>query len=231
METLAYRDDRAEVHQRVLGRLDTNVYVLRCRRSGEAVMIDAADEAELLAGDCRTLGVTRILLTHGHGDHVQAVPGLRAAGYPVLIGPGDTTMVAGHDGTLEHGSAIAVGELSLRVLATPGHTPGSTCLHLEGAPLVFAGDTLFPGGPGAIPSASPPSSPASRPTSSPWRPTRWCCPATACPPPSATRRPTSRSGGPGAGDAGAAGAGPAWCQPWSWPRSAPSGNSALCTLM
>ncbi|HWH35938.1 MAG TPA: MBL fold metallo-hydrolase [Acidimicrobiales bacterium] len=149
METLAYRDDRAEVHQRVLGRLDTNVYVLRCRRSGEAVMIDAADEAELLAGDCRTLGVTRILLTHGHGDHVQAVPGLRAAGYPVLIGPGDTTMVAGHDGTLEHGSAIAVGELSLRVLATPGHTPGSTCLHLEGAPLVFAGDTLFPGGPGA----------------------------------------------------------------------------------
>lgn len=149
MEELVYQDERAEVHRLVVGRLDNNVYILRCRRSSAAVLIDAADEADLLLEACRRLGVTQVLETHGHWDHVQAVPALRAAGYPVLIGPGDATMVSGHDGILEDGSVIEVGDLALHALSTPGHTPGSTCLRLAGSPLVFAGDTLFPGGPGA----------------------------------------------------------------------------------
>ena len=149
MEGLAYEDDRAEVHQLVLGRLDTNVYVLRCRQTGSAALIDAADDADLLLSTCRALGVTQVLETHGHWDHVQAVPALRAAGYPVLIAPADAAMIAGHDGSLDHASVVEVGALELHALATPGHTPGSTCLRLAGAPLVFAGDTLFPGGPGA----------------------------------------------------------------------------------
>jgi len=149
MDGLAYEDDRAEVHQLVLGRLDTNVYVLRCRQTGSAALIDAADDADLLLSTCRALGVTQVLETHGHWDHVQAVPALRAAGYPVLIAPADAAMIAGHDGSLDHASVVEVGALELHALATPGHTPGSTCLRLAGAPLVFAGDTLFPGGPGA----------------------------------------------------------------------------------
>lgn len=149
MDAVTYHDDRAEIFQRVVGRLDTNVYVLRCRRSGVSVLIDAADESDVLLADCRELGVAQVLQTHGHWDHVQAVPSMRAAGYPVLIGSGDAGMVDGHDGTLVHGSGIEVGELRLQVLATPGHTPGSTCFHLEQSPVVFSGDTLFPGGPGA----------------------------------------------------------------------------------
>jgi glyoxylase-like metal-dependent hydrolase (beta-lactamase superfamily II) len=149
MEGLVYEDDRAEVHQLVLGRLDTNVYVLRCRQTGSAALIDAADDADLLLSTCRALGVTQVLETHGHWDHVQAVPALRAAGYPVLIAPADAAMIAGHDGSLDHASVVEVGALELHALATPGHTPGSTCLRLAGSPLVFAGDTLFPGGPGA----------------------------------------------------------------------------------
>lgn len=149
MDGPVYQDERAEVHRLVVGRLDNNVYVLRCRRSSAAVLIDAADEADLLLDTCRRLGVSQVLETHGHWDHVQAVPALRAAGYPVLIGPGDATMVAGHDGLLEDGSVVEVGDLALHVLATPGHTPGSTCLRVAGSPLVFSGDTLFPGGPGA----------------------------------------------------------------------------------
>lgn len=149
MDGLAYRDDRVEVHRMVLGRLDTNAYVLRCRQTAAAVLIDAADDPALLLATCRTFGVSHVLETHGHWDHVQAVPALRAAGYPVLISPGDAAMISGHDGLLEDGTVIEVGALSLQTLATPGHTPGSTCFHLAGSPLVFAGDTLFPGGPGA----------------------------------------------------------------------------------
>lgn len=149
MNAVAYHDDRAEIFQRVVGRLDTNVYVLRCRRSGSAVLIDAADESDVLLADCRELGVTQVLQTHGHWDHVQAVPAMRTDGYPVRIAAGDAGMVSGHDGTLVHGTRVEVGELHLQVLATPGHTPGSTCFHLEQSPVVLSGDTLFPGGPGA----------------------------------------------------------------------------------
>lgn len=149
MDAVAYHDDRAEIFQRVVGRLDTNVYVLRCRRSGSAVLIDAADESDVLLTDCRELGVTQVLQTHGHWDHVQALPAMRADGYPVRIAAGDAGMVSGHDGTLVHGTRVEVGELHLQVLATPGHTPGSTCFHLEQSPVVLSGDTLFPGGPGA----------------------------------------------------------------------------------
>lgn len=149
MTMLAYQDDRAEVHKVVVGRLDTNVYVLRCRRTGLAALIDAADDADQLLAMCRALGVTQVLETHGHWDHVQAVPALRTAGYPVLIAPADAAMISGDDGPLDHGAVVEVGDLELHVLATPGHTPGSTCLRLAGSPLVFSGDTLFPGGPGA----------------------------------------------------------------------------------
>ncbi|CAN5217275.1 MBL fold metallo-hydrolase [soil metagenome] len=149
MNGLAYQDDRAEVHQMVVGPLDTNVYVLRCRHTGAAALIDAADEPALLLETCEAFGVAQVLETHGHWDHVQAVPALRAAGYPVFISPADATMISGHDGLLEDDAVIKVGVLALHAMATPGHTPGSTCLRLAGSPLLFAGDTLFPGGPGA----------------------------------------------------------------------------------
>ena len=149
MDGPVFEDDRAVVHRMVVGRLDTNVYVLRCRQTGAGVLIDAADDPALLLAACQTLGVTKVLETHGHWDHVQAIPALRAAGYPVFISPDDAPMISGHDGLLDDGAVVDVGALALHVLATPGHTPGSVCFRLAGSPLLFAGDTLFPGGPGA----------------------------------------------------------------------------------
>jgi glyoxylase-like metal-dependent hydrolase (beta-lactamase superfamily II) len=147
---LHHANSRAEVHRVVVGPLDNNVFVLRCRATGASVLVDAADDPEQLLGLCRDLGVEQVLETHGHRDHVQAVPALRAAGYRVGIGDGDAAMLPDHDFTIADGQELQVGSLRLRAMATPGHTPGSTSFLLDGeVPVLFAGDTLFPGGPGA----------------------------------------------------------------------------------
>ena len=148
---LLHEDDGAEIHRVVVGPLSTNVHVLRCKATGEAVLLDAADDAPRLVRMCRELGVGRVLETHGHHDHIAAVPGVRAAGLPVGIAPADAHLLRHGDAdfALVDGEVIEVGELRLRTLFTPGHTPGSTCFVLEGGGVLFAGDTLFPGGPGA----------------------------------------------------------------------------------
>jgi len=138
----------AEVHSLVVGPIDNNVFIVRCTRTGEAVLLDAANEHDQLLGLCRELGVRRVLQTHGHWDHIQAVPALRDAGYDVAVAAADATRLPSYDSLLEDDSVIEVGDLRLRTMATPGHTPGSMCFLLEGTPLLLSGDTLFPGGPG-----------------------------------------------------------------------------------
>jgi glyoxylase-like metal-dependent hydrolase (beta-lactamase superfamily II) len=143
-----WEDARAEVHQIVVGPMDNNVYVIRCRRSGEAMLIDAANEHEALLQICRDLGVGQVVETHGHWDHIQAVPAVRDAGIAVAVTQADAGMLPSYDLILDDDEQIGVGDLRIRTLATPGHTPGSICFALEGTPLLFSGDTLFPGGPG-----------------------------------------------------------------------------------
>jgi glyoxylase-like metal-dependent hydrolase (beta-lactamase superfamily II) len=134
----------------VVGPIDNNVYVARCTATGQAVLIDAANEAEQLLAWCGELGASFVLETHGHWDHIQAVGAAREAGLRVGVGAGDSDMLeAGYDFLLEDDSVIEVGQLRLRTIHTPGHTPGSTCFFVEGSDLLFSGDTLFPGGPGA----------------------------------------------------------------------------------
>lgn len=146
---LHYEDSRLEVHRVVVGPVDNNVHVVRCRRTGEAVLIDAANEHELLLQMCRDLGVRKVIETHGHWDHIQAVPAVRDAGYDVAVTAADSEMLPSYDLLLEDESVIEVGDLRIRTIATPGHTPGSMCFYVEQTPLLFSGDTLFPGGPGA----------------------------------------------------------------------------------
>jgi len=146
--TLLISDTGYEVHAVVVGPMDNNVFIIRCTGTGEAVLIDAANEHERLVELCGELGVRRVLETHGHWDHVQAVPAVRDAGYDVAIGEADSAMLDSYDSLLTDESVIEVGRLRLRTIATPGHTPGSMCFALEGAPVLFSGDTLFPGGPG-----------------------------------------------------------------------------------
>jgi glyoxylase-like metal-dependent hydrolase (beta-lactamase superfamily II) len=144
-----YEDNRAEIHKVVVGPMDNNVYVLRCKETGDAVLLDAANEHEKLLELCRRLGVRKVLETHGHWDHIQAVPAVRDAGYEVGITAADASMLPSYDFVLSDEAAIDVGHLRLLTIATPGHTEGSMCFRLEGSPVLFSGDTLFPGGPGA----------------------------------------------------------------------------------
>jgi glyoxylase-like metal-dependent hydrolase (beta-lactamase superfamily II) len=144
-----YEDSQAEIHKVVVGPMDNNVYVLRCKQTGEAVLLDAANEHDKLLELCRRLNVRQVLETHGHWDHIQAVPAVRDAGYEVGVTAADSSMLPSYDFVLADGEVITVGRLRLHTIATPGHTPGSMCFRLEGSPVLFSGDTLFPGGPGA----------------------------------------------------------------------------------
>ena len=146
--TLHHSDSDLEIHKVVVGPFENNVFVLRCRHTGDAVLLDAANEHERLLELARGLGVRRILETHGHWDHIQAIPEMRDAGYSVGVTAGDAAMLPSYDDLIEHDTIIEVGDLRVRTILTPGHTAGSMCFLVEGKPLLFSGDTLFPGGPG-----------------------------------------------------------------------------------
>jgi glyoxylase-like metal-dependent hydrolase (beta-lactamase superfamily II) len=145
---LVWSDARAEVHRFVVGPIENNVYVVRCKRTGEATLLDAANEHDRLLRVARSLGVTSVLETHGHWDHIGAVAAVREAGIDVWVRNEDAGMLPSYDHLLDDDVVHQVGDLRLRTLHTPGHTPGSICFALEETPMLFTGDTLFPGGPG-----------------------------------------------------------------------------------
>jgi glyoxylase-like metal-dependent hydrolase (beta-lactamase superfamily II) len=145
---LVWSDGNAEVHRFVVGPIENNVYVVRCRATGEATLIDAANEHDRLLRVASALGVTSVLETHGHWDHIGAVEQVRAAGIDVWVRDEDAHMLPSYDHLLEDDTVHTVGRLKLRTVHTPGHTPGSISFALEETPLLFTGDTLFPGGPG-----------------------------------------------------------------------------------
>ena len=129
--------------------MDNNVFVVRCRETGEGVLLDAANEHDRLLELCRALDVRTVLETHGHWDHIQAVPAVREAGYKVGVTAEDAAMLPSYDYLLTDESVIEIGKLRIHTHHTPGHTPGSMSFSVQDTPLLFTGDTLFPGGPGA----------------------------------------------------------------------------------
>jgi glyoxylase-like metal-dependent hydrolase (beta-lactamase superfamily II) len=145
---LIWSDAAADVHRFVVGPIDNNVFVVQCRGTGEAALIDAANEPERLLRIAKSLGVTSVVTTHGHWDHIGAVTQVREAGIPVGVRVEDSARLSGFDRLLDDDAVLAVGELALHTVHSPGHTPGSITFALEGTPLLFTGDTLFPGGPG-----------------------------------------------------------------------------------
>jgi glyoxylase-like metal-dependent hydrolase (beta-lactamase superfamily II) len=122
----------------------------------ECVVLDVPHDVPAILDLVGSRQVRAIIATHGHDDHVRAAPALAAAtGAPVLLHPADlpvwrlTHPRTDPGGELADGQDIIVGGTTLRVLHTPGHTPGSCCLYGAGLGAVFTGDTLFAGGPGA----------------------------------------------------------------------------------
>jgi len=141
-----------------VGRMDNNAYLLRCRRTDEQVLIDAADDADTLLRLIGSGGLARVVTTHQHGDHWQALGDVvQATGAETVAGADDVDGIPARiDRPVRDGDTIAVGTCSLAVIHLVGHTPGSIALLYddpEGTPHLFTGDSLFPGGVGKTRSA------------------------------------------------------------------------------
>lgn len=126
-----------------------NTYLVVCTDTQACAIIDPGAEAQQILEVTRGSRVTAILLTHAHPDHIGALDEIKqATGAPVYLHPADgEKFEVEYDRPLEDGQVIKVGRLRLRVVHTPGHTPGMTSFEL-GDGRVLVGDTLFVGGPG-----------------------------------------------------------------------------------
>ncbi|NGO77642.1 MBL fold metallo-hydrolase [Streptomyces sp. YC504] len=134
--------------------VDNNVWIVG--DDHEAVVIDAAHDAEAIIAALGERRLTAIVCTHAHNDHINAAPALaEATGAPILLHLDDrvlwkqTHQNREPDSYLSDNQRIEVAGTELQVLHTPGHAPGAISLHLPALGAVFTGDTLFAGGPGA----------------------------------------------------------------------------------
>jgi glyoxylase-like metal-dependent hydrolase (beta-lactamase superfamily II) len=133
--------------------VDNNIWIIG--DDTDVVVVDAAHDAGPIIEAVRGRSVTAVICTHGHNDHVTVAPQLgEELDAPVLMHPADEVLwQMTHPGkqfrALEDGAVLSVGGTELRAIHTPGHSPGSTCLHAPELDAVFSGDTLFQGGPGA----------------------------------------------------------------------------------
>jgi glyoxylase-like metal-dependent hydrolase (beta-lactamase superfamily II) len=136
-----------------VGPMDNNAYLLRCRRTDEQVLIDAANDAKVLIGLVGSGGLTRVITTHQHWDHWQALQEVvDATGAETVAGAPDVEGIPVPTTTpVADGDTVSVGTCTLQVIHLVGHTPGSIALLYddpEGNAHIFTGDSLFPGGVG-----------------------------------------------------------------------------------
>lgn len=160
---MIYKNNNILIEQFVTGDLMTNCYIAIWKATGDAVVIDPGAEADRIFEALKQNGarVTAIVNTHGHGDHIGANGDLKAlTGAPIYIGAADAEMLTDPeknlsrpfgfdiysppaDRILKAGDTVGFGEGKLKVLETPGHSPGS--ISLVGQGFVFVGDLLFEG--------------------------------------------------------------------------------------
>lgn len=135
-----------------VGPMDNNAYLLRCRATGEQLLIDAANDEKRLLELIGDAGLATVVTTHQHYDHWYALEDVvEATGARSIAHPADAEPLPVVHETVEDGQTIMVGDCPLEVIHLVGHTPGSIALLYrdpEGIPHLFTGDSLFPGGVG-----------------------------------------------------------------------------------
>lgn len=141
-------NEKVRIEKLALGPLGTNAYVIICQETNQSILVDAPAEAEKLLDSLKGTTPTYILLTHSHPDHTGALAKAKESlDIPLGIHEKEAaSLPLVPELFLKEGKKIASGNLQLEVLHTPGHTPGSLSFRLDR--YLFAGDTLFPGGPG-----------------------------------------------------------------------------------
>lgn len=134
--------------------VDNNVWIVG--DDDECLVIDAAHDADAILRAVDGRRVTAIVCTHAHDDHVNVAPAVaEVTGAPILLNTADLVLWnlthpdREPDADLPDGMVLEVAGTALRVLHTPGHSPGAVCLHAADLDVLFSGDTLFRGGPGA----------------------------------------------------------------------------------
>jgi len=149
------------IRRLTLGALDTNCWLVDDEKGGPLLVVDPADEPRVILEAIGDTAVEAVVLTHGHFDHLGAVSEvLEATGAPLLVHEADAEGITSAVGTggamfgfltvsppaervLAESDVVAAGEVTLKVVHTPGHTPGSICLYTEGH--LLTGDTVFAG--------------------------------------------------------------------------------------
>lgn len=148
----------------VVGPIQVNCFIITCPTTHQSAIVDPGDDADRILRKCESqnINLTKILLTHGHFDHIGAVHHIKkATDAEILMHKADEFLIQAApmqaaafglpapptftvDTYIQEGDEITVGELAAAVIETPGHTPGGVCFQFEND--LFAGDTLFYGG-------------------------------------------------------------------------------------
>ena len=128
-----YEDDGVRIHKIVASPYNNNAYIIVCKSTGKSLIIDTPRDADLVLAEAAGTDVTAVAITHGHRDHIEGYDAFRAGlTAPFGLHRDDTPRLEPHapEFFLEDGESLRVGELSLELLHTPGHTPGGVCLLL-----------------------------------------------------------------------------------------------------
>ncbi|MBA7608450.1 Hydroxyacylglutathione hydrolase GloC [subsurface metagenome] len=142
------KDDALQIERLELGPFSTNAYIVVCRKKRDSILIDAPAEANTILEKLQGTNPRYILMTHNHMDHVGALSELHSRlKVPLAAHASDSARLSvTPEILLEDGNMVSVGDLTLEVLHTPGHTPDSLCFRL--GHYLLSGDTIFTGGPG-----------------------------------------------------------------------------------
>jgi glyoxylase-like metal-dependent hydrolase (beta-lactamase superfamily II) len=141
-------DGAVKIIRMELGPWGTNAYIVVCQATGDSLLVDAPGEADKAIEQLAGTSPKYMVLTHNHIDHIGALEELKSKlKIPIAAHPADASRLAlKPDMELKDSDTIQVGRLNIKVLHTPGHTPGSLCFLLR--KYLISGDTIFPGGPG-----------------------------------------------------------------------------------